>query len=121
MFETRHGTALTGMVLLGNLAQRTGRPVERDAEQARDERDGGRGADPVSLSPNQAVFRSGRLSSWYPGSSIDRDHRRDQWIAPTPVIPRSLSEDAPGPCEACRCPATARSFCWARPAQQAEG
>ncbi len=117
----KYGTALTGMVLLGNLAQHTGRPIEWDAEQAHDERDGGRGADPASLSPKLAVFRSGRLSSWCPGSSIDRVHRRDQWIAPTPVIPRSLSGDAPGPCEACRCPATARSFCWARPVQQAEG
>ena len=47
------------MVLLGNLAQLTGRPIEWDAEQAHDERDGGRGADPVFLSPNLAVFRSG--------------------------------------------------------------
>ncbi len=42
--------ALTGMVLLGNLAQRAGRPITWDAEQARDERDGGRGAALASLS-----------------------------------------------------------------------
>jgi hypothetical protein len=52
-----YATTLTDMVLLGNLAQRTGRPIEWDAEQVRDERDGGRGADPVSLLPNLAVFR----------------------------------------------------------------
>jgi hypothetical protein len=56
-FETRHGTALTGMVLLGDLAQRTGRPIEWDAEPARDERNGGRGADLASLSPKLAVFK----------------------------------------------------------------
>ena len=30
----KYATALTDMVLLGNLAQRTGRPIEWDAEQA---------------------------------------------------------------------------------------
>jgi hypothetical protein len=42
--------ALTGMVLLGKLAQRAGRPITEDAEQARNERDGGRGAALASLS-----------------------------------------------------------------------
>jgi len=28
-----HATALTGMVLFGNLAQRTGRPIKWDTEQ----------------------------------------------------------------------------------------
>ena len=57
---------------------------------------------------------------WYPRSSVARDRRWDQWIASTPVIPRLLSGDAPGPCEACRCPAKARSFYWARLVRQAE-
>src|SRR5271157_4030709 len=116
-----HATALTGMGLLGNLAQHTGRLSKWDAEQARDGRDGGRGADLASLSPEIGASKSRRLSSWYPRSSVAGDRRRDQWIASAPVIPRLLSGDVPGPCEACRCPARARSFCWARPVQQAEG
>ena len=64
--EMRHGADGHGPVLLGNLAQRTGRPIERDAEQ--------RATNAMEvvaliwpLSPKLVVIRSGRLSSWYPG------------------------------------------------------
>ncbi len=55
--------ALTGKVVLPNLAQRTGGPIKWDTEQAHDERDGGRGADLASLSSNLGASRIRCLGS----------------------------------------------------------